>query len=195
MNDSNSDSPRNLVQISTGPEPDQESSPFFEWRDHKPHFSDEMRIEHGKLKSSLLHYIRTSRFFVALTAPFIYGCVIPFLLLDLFVSTYQAFSFPIYGIPKVKRSDFIIFDRGKLCYLNAIERLNCAYCSYGNGVLAYVVEVAGRTEQHWCPIRHARRIQHAHDLYSHFLPYGDAAAYRKKIEEVRCDFKDLKDSK
>jgi hypothetical protein len=59
-------------------------------------------------------------------------------------------------------------------------------------LLAYVVEIAGRTEQHWCPIRHARRIQHAHDRYAHFLPYGDASAYREKIDEVRCDFKDLK---
>lgn len=66
------------------------------------------------------------------------------------------------------------------------------YCSYANGLLAYVVEVAGRTEQHWCLIKHARRIQHTHGRYSHFLPYGDAHAYREKIEKVREDFKDLK---
>ena len=36
------------------------------------------------------------------------------------------------------------FDRGGLKYLNLLERLNCAYCSYGNGVLAYGVEVAAR---------------------------------------------------
>jgi hypothetical protein len=52
--------------------------------------------------------------------------------------------------------------------------------------------VAARTEQHWCPIRHAHRIEHAHDRYSHFLPYGDAAAYRARIEEVRTDFKDVR---
>jgi hypothetical protein len=61
--------------------------------------------------------------------------------------------------------------------------------------LAYVTEIAGRTEQHWCPIKHARRLQKTHDRYSHFLPYGDAAAYRKKIEEVRCDFNDVKNPK
>jgi hypothetical protein len=51
--------------------------------------------------------------------------------------------------------------------------------------------VAARTEQHWCPIRHAHRIEHPHDRYSYFLPYGDAAAYRAKIEEVRTDFADV----
>ena len=82
-------------------------------------------------------------------------------------------------------------DRNKLQYLNALEGINCLYCSYGNGVLAYAVEIAGRTEQHWCPIRHARRVQNVHDRYENFLPYGDAAAYRKELDKVRCDFKDL----
>jgi hypothetical protein len=52
--------------------------------------------------------------------------------------------------PKVRRSDYIILDRQKLRYLNSIERLNCAYCGYANGAIAYVQEIAGRTEQHWC---------------------------------------------
>jgi hypothetical protein len=86
----------------------------------------------------------------------------------------------------------VCLDRNKLRYLNALEGLNCMYCSYANGLLAYVVEIAARTEQHSCPIRHARRIRNAHDRYSHFLPYGDAAAYRKRVDKVREDFKDLK---
>jgi len=94
----------------------------------------------------------------------------------------------------VRRDDYVVFDRGKLCYLNLLERINCAYCSYANGVLAYVVEVAARTEQHWCPVRHAHRILHPHDRYDHFLPYGDAPAYRARIEEVRNDFTDLEGS-
>jgi hypothetical protein len=61
--------------------------------------------------------------------------------------------------------------------------------------MAFVVEVAGRTEQHWCPIRHAPRVQHPHDRYQHFLPYGDANAYRAHIEEVRTDFQDVQGEK
>jgi hypothetical protein len=172
-----------LVQIATDPERDDEyRGPNYELHSREIRFPDAVRKEHTRLRSSLLRYMQESRFFVGLTAPLIYGCIIPFVLIDLFISVYQAFSFPLYGIPKVRRSDYIVFDRGKLCYLNLLERINCAYCSYGNGVMAYVVEVAARTEQHWCPIRHAHRIEHPHDRYSHFLPYGDAAAYRTKIE-------------
>ena len=68
------------------------------------------------------------------------GCVwgkVDFLLMDLFVTTYQAVCFPIYGIPKVRRSDYLVFDREDLPYLNAIEKFNCFYCSYGNGGAAY----------------------------------------------------------
>ena len=45
--------------------------------------------------------------------------------------------FPIYGIPRMRRSDDLVFDREDLHYLNAIEKFNCFYCSYGNGGAAY----------------------------------------------------------
>jgi hypothetical protein len=63
--------------------------------------------------------------------------------------------------------------------LNALEKLNCVYCSYANGLIAYVREIAGRTEQYWCPIKHARRVIGAHPHYAQFQDYGDAAAFRK----------------
>jgi hypothetical protein len=170
-------------------------SRFYELRNGKIWFSDDIKREHRKLKTSLARYVLHSRFFAILTAPFIYACFIPFVLTDLFVSTYQAVCFPVYGIPKARRKDYIAVDRNKLRYLNALEGLNCMYCSYSNGLLAYVVEIAGRTEQHWCPIKHARRIKNTHDRYSHFLPYGDASAYREQIDKVRDDFKDLKNEK
>jgi hypothetical protein len=170
-------------------------SHLYELRNGRIWFSEEIKREHRRLKTSLFRYVLHSRFFAIVTAPVIYACVIPFVLLDLFVSMYQAICFPVYGIPKARRGDYMAIDRYKLRYLNSLEELNCMYCSYANGLLAYVVEIAGRTEQHWCPIKHARRIQHAHDRYSHFLPYGDAAAYRERIDRVRNDFKDLKGRK
>jgi hypothetical protein len=168
-------------------------SSFYELRKGRVWFSEEIKREHRRLKTSIGRYILQSRLLAILTAPFIYACIIPFALLDLFVSTYQAVCFPVYGIPKARRRDYMAIDRGKLRYLNVLEGFNCLYCSYANGLLAYVVEIAGRTEQHWCPIKHARRIRNAHDRYSHFLPYGDASKYRQQIDEVRSDFKDLKD--
>lgn len=56
---------------------------------------------------------------------------------------------------------------------------------------AYVAEIAGRTEQHWCPIKHARELVAPHSRYERFLPYGNAAEYRSQIEKVRNAFKDL----
>jgi hypothetical protein len=57
----------------------------------------------------------------------------------------------VYRIPRVRRAEYLVVDRHHLQYLNGIERMNCLYCGYGNGVLAYAVEVAARTEQYWCP--------------------------------------------
>jgi hypothetical protein len=185
-----------LIQLPTLEKIEEEiKSEWYELRNGKVWFSEEIKKEQRKLKTSLAHYVLHSRLLAILTPPFIYAVIIPFVLLDVFVSVYQLVCFPVYGIPKARRRDYIAVDRNKLRYLNAIEGLNCLYCSYGNGVLAYAVEVAGRTEQHWCPIKHARRVQNAHDRYAHFLPYGDAQAYRKEIDTIRDDFKDLKPQK
>jgi hypothetical protein len=185
-----------LIQVSSVEKLEEEiKSKFYELREGRVWFSKEIKLEHEKLKTSLLHYVLHSRALAFVTCPFIYACIIPFVMLDLFISVYQAVCFPVYGIPKVRRKNYIAIDRNQLRYLNALEGFNCLYCSYGNGILAYVAEIAGRTEQHWCPIKHARRLQATHDRYANFLPYGDARAYRDQIDKVRDNFKDLKDSK
>ena len=196
MTEHSSKKPDVLLQLPTVEKVEEEiKSEFYELRKGKVWFSEEIKREHRKLKTSLVRYVLHSRIMAILTAPFIYAVIVPFVLLDLFVTVYQTVCFPVYGIPKARRRDYVAIDRNKLRYLNALEGFNCMYCSYGNGVLAYAVEIAGRTEQHWCPIRHARRVQNMHDRYSHFLAYGDAAAYRKELDSVRCDFKDIKGRK
>jgi hypothetical protein len=139
-------------------------------------------------KVGLWHYLRGSRWSVLLTAPLIYAGWPVFALLDLFISGYQAVCFPIYRIPKVRRGDFLVFDRADLPYLNIIEKFNCFYCSYGNGVLAYAREVAARTEQYWCPIKHARRVRDAHPRYPRFFEHGDAEAFRQGLERLRQQY-------
>lgn len=141
-----------------------------------------------RYKTGLLRYIAGARPLVALTAPVIYLGWLPFLLMDLFISVYQAICFPVYGIPKVRRADYLVFDRGDLPYLNLLERFNCFYCSYGNGIAAYAREVAARTELYWCPIKHARRIVAAHGYYPGFIDHGDAETYRRELERLRGDF-------
>ena len=63
--------------------------------------------------------------------------------------------------------------------------LNCSYCDYANGVIAYVREIGSRTEQYWCPIKHALRIRDPHERYLKFLEYGDAVGYRARHESFR----------
>ena len=161
------------------------------WGDGRAHFEKEMMAVHHGLKRHLAKYLLHSRLLVVMTAPVIYSVLVPLVLLDLFITLYMTICFPIYGIPKVKRSDHLVFDRDRLKYLNILERLNCFYCSYANGLCAYVTEIAARTEQHWCPIKHARRLASPHSRYPHFFEYGDAAKYHDQIESIRKDFGDL----
>jgi hypothetical protein len=164
----------------------------FQWAKGKVKFEQGVLDEHRKLRSSLVGYILDSRYLAILTAPIIYFGIVPFMFLDLFLLLYQAICFPVYGIPKVKREDYFIFDRGRLKYLNLVESINCVFCSYGNALFAYATEISGRTEQHWCPIKHARRLRSPHLRYKHFIDYGNASQYRREIETVRNDFVDLR---
>ncbi|MFA6028584.1 MAG: hypothetical protein WC969_01890 [Elusimicrobiota bacterium] len=125
-------------------------------------------------------------------APFIYACFFPAVLLDAVVSVYQAVCFPVYGIPQVRREDYIAFDRGFLAYLRLFERFNCMYCSYFNGLMAYASEIAGRTEQFWCPIKHARKLAAVHSRYAHFFEYGDAEGYRQGLANLRKAYEDVR---
>lgn len=150
-------------------------------------FDAEVRAQHRALRVGLFRFLRTSRVLVAMTAPLIYGLIVPLVLLDLFITIYQAVCFPIYGIAKVKRRDHLVFDRQHLGYLNLLEKLNCGYCSYGNGLISYVREIAARTEQYWCPIKHARKVVGQHDRYKNFVGYGDAEGWFARMEELRAE--------
>jgi len=93
--------------------------------------------------------------------------------------------FPIYGISRVHRRAYFAIDRRQLAYLNGIEKINCTFCSYANGFIAYTREVAARTEQYWCPIKHARAIRAPHARYQLFFDYGDAEGYRHQLGALR----------
>ena len=107
-------------------------------------WEEEARRRHRALRVRWLRFLAYTRPMVLITAPFIYALIVPFVLLDLFVLVYQAACFPVYGIPKVPRRDFIRMDRHHLAYLNGVQKLNCIYCGYCNGVIAWVREVASR---------------------------------------------------
>jgi len=155
----------------------------------KIHFEKAIRLQHKSLKINLFRYALFPHWRHVLVAPFIYAVFPALLLLDLMASLYHAVCFPLLGIPKVKRSDYLVFDRHHLAYLNLLEKLNCAYCSYGNGLISYLKEIVARTEQYWCPIKHARRILAAHSRYGNFVEFGDAESFRRNLKNIR-KFKD-----
>lgn len=144
-------------------------------------FEKEVLALHRQIRTRLLRYLVEARLLTVLTAPVIYAMIVPIIFLDLSVMLYQAVCFPVYGIPKVRRRDYLVFDRHHLAYLNALEKLNCAYCSYANNTIAFVREVAARTEIYWCPIKHARRVLGPHQHYQGFADFGDAQAFRDRM--------------
>jgi hypothetical protein len=157
----------------------------FHFENRKIVFAEEVLRVQRAIKTRSRRYFIDANPLIVLTAPVIYSLLIPVLLADLWVMAYQAICFPVYKIPKVRRRDYLIFDRHHLAYLNTIEKINCAYCSYCNGAIAFVREVASRTEVYWCPIKHARRVLGPHPHYQRFADFGDAEAFREKLEQMK----------
>jgi hypothetical protein len=153
-------------------------------------FEHDVRVAHKRLRQSIPRFIRESSPLNALTAPVIYSMVVPVAILDAAFTVYQWTCFSVYGIARVSRGKYIVIDRQHLGYLNAIEKLNCMYCGYANGVFAYVREIAARTEQYWCPIRHATQIRGAHGRYREFVDYGDADGYHGRLPVLRNRLRD-----
>ncbi|CCW18080.1 hypothetical protein EBBID32_24300 [Sphingobium indicum BiD32] len=154
-------------------------------KEHLVQFEQGLVAEHKRLRMGVAAFFAQSTLLTVVTAPVIYSMIIPLVLLDLWITIYQAVCFRAYGVTRVRRSDYIALDRGRLAYLNWIEALNCLYCGYGNGVIAYAREISSRTEQYWCPIKHAIRISDPHQRYYDFLEYGDAEGYRTRLNSFR----------
>jgi len=164
---------------------------FYRIENEKAKFQERV-IKEGKSKIiSSIQYLSSFPLGVILTIPFIWAMIIPIVMTDIFVSIYQAICFPIYKIPKVKRKEYVIIDRYNLFYLDRVQKINCWYCEYFNGVVAYVREIAARTEQFWCPIKHSKPLKETHSRYENFFDFGDFIKYRDEIENQRLNFDDL----
>jgi hypothetical protein len=157
----------------------------FRLDNHRIVFEQQVLRIHRAIKIRASRYLIDANPLIVLSAPVIYSLIVPFVLIDLWVMAYQAICFPIYKIPKVRRRDYLVFDRHHLAYLNIIEKINCAYCSYCSGAIAFVREVASRTEVYWCPIKHARRVLGPHPHYQGFADFGDAEQYREKLAQMK----------
>ena len=156
----------------------------YQLKGKKVEFENSIKEAHKKLKIGLIHWF-SKRPINLLTGPIIYSMIVPMLILDVCISFYQLTCFPIYKIKLVKRRDYMSFDRHHLHYLNWIEKFHCSYCAYGAGLLAYITEIVARTEQYFCPIKHARKVMGTHSRYIKFLDYGDAKNYQENLENFR----------
>ena len=153
--------------------------------DGRIRITDEVRDFQQKYRKSSLQYLIHADLASVLSAPFIYSMIAPLLLIDASFTLYQHICFRAYGIPRVGRLAYMVNDRHKLGYLNTVEKTNCTYCGYANGVIAYAREILSRTEQYWCPIQHAHHVPGAHERYPEFFPYGDAKGYQQGMRGKR----------
>ncbi len=145
-----------------------------------------------RIKENRKYRISAWKSFLSLTIrhliaiPFIYVMFIPALILDAFLFIYQQTAVRLYGIPLVKRSDYIVYERKHLDYLNWIEKFNCLYCSYFNWLMSFAVEVAWRTEKYWCPIKSATRKNWWHNWEKYFADYGDPVWFKEEFNDLKC---------
>ena len=158
----------------------------------KVRFEQGMKALQKRQRTGVWRYLAQAKIRHVLSAPVVYSLLVPLSLLDLAVTLYQQICFRLYGIPLVRRSDYLIIDRHLLPYLNVIEKLHCVYCGYANGIIEYCREIAARTEQYWCPIKHAKRPPDQHQRSERFVDYGDAENYRKRLQSLRNEWDDLK---
>jgi len=144
--------------------------------------------EFKKSRKSAWETIFTAEIRELISFPFIWFMLIPSIILDISLFIYQNTAIRLYKIPLAKRSDYIVFDRKQLAYLNWIQKLDCIYCSYVNWLFQYAVEVAWRTEKYWCPIKHARKKSWFHDWEEYFADYWDPEGFK----ETFCNLKEFK---
>lgn len=150
----------------------------FEYIKWKIVFSQKRKEANKKFKLSSIRYVLSSQIRHIISMPFIYAMIIPAIILDIFLCIFQNTCFRLYGIPLVSRSEYISSERKHLDYLNWIQKINCLYCSYVNGIFSYAVEIWWRTEKYWCPIKHARKNNTFHNWQDQFADYGDAEGFQ-----------------
>jgi len=167
--------------------------------EHEKHISYEIQNGYVKFEKEILDKQRENmKNLVAwfgdipllhlLASPLVYSMIVPAILFDVLLFIYQQVVFRIFKFKFIKRSDYIRFDRQYLGYLNIVEKLNCMYCSYFNGLMQYASAIASRTELYFCPIKHAKKVVYEHEHYKDFLQYGDEEEYQEKLEALRKHF-------
>lgn len=129
-------------------------------------------------------YLKNPRRFIKhlVVFPIVSSLIIPLIIMDLWVEIYHRICFPLYKIPCAKRRNYIqIIDRFELPYLNFLQKIYCAYCGYGNGVVRYWAKIVAETELYWCGIRHENRKNFKMpEHHEKFVKYGNEKEFKKR---------------
>ncbi|MGI9327606.1 MAG: hypothetical protein ACR2PZ_20475 [Pseudomonadales bacterium] len=167
---------------------EQEANIAYRIEGTKVRFEAALAQAHRQFRTGWVRWLGQSEPRNVVSAPIIYSMIVPMIILDCTISLYQALCFPLYRIEKVVRNEYIVVDRHRLSYLNIIEKINCVYCGYVAGLLGYCKAIVARTEQYWCPIKHARKVRDTHSRYVNYAAFGDAQAYPVTVQEMRKSF-------
>ncbi|WP_373017782.1 hypothetical protein [Thiomicrorhabdus sp.] len=89
----------------------QEDKFLYKTENHKVVFDEAALKKHKQQASNLFAYLAEVPILNFITFPVIWFGIFPALFMDLVVSIYQSICFRVYGIPRVKRSDYIVIDR------------------------------------------------------------------------------------
>jgi hypothetical protein len=127
-------------------------------------------------------YIKSIGFFrCVIVAALAWVCILPLVTADFFIEIYHRITFPLCKMPCVKRSKYIKIDRYKLKYLTFLQKFNCVYCGYGNGVVRYWGQIFKDTESYWCGVQHkSDRKWIAPEHHKNFAKYGDKKGFEEK---------------
>lgn len=155
-------------------------------RNKKVIFSNKIKEYQKSKKTNLFKYVFTANLRNVISVPFIYSLIFPVVILDLFLTMYIFTAFPLYWIPRPARKDFFIYDRRFLKYLNLLQKFNCLYCSYVNWLFAYAVDIWARTEQYWCPIKHALNNELVHKYAKEYADFWDVDWFNEIFNKNIC---------
>lgn len=162
----------------------------FAFRKRRVVFLEEFRKRNKEFKFPTWKYVIPTNIRHVLSIPFIYWVFPIAVAFDIAITLYQWIAFTLYRIPRVKRSEYFIYERRFLDYLNIVQKINCLYCSYFNWLAGYAVEIGSRTERFWCPIKAAHKPKFSHDWYKDFADYGNPEEWNEKMKNRQKCFVD-----
>lgn len=131
-------------------------------------------------KSKMIMQIR-----YLISTPFIYGMLIPMIIFHILIELYHRIVFSLYDIEYVDYKQHFIFKRYKLNKLTLLQKINCIYCEYGNGLASYIKSIIGKTEVYWCPIKNGRNKNFTHEYYNKFIDVDNVENFEFHRENMR----------